>query len=62
MAHQRNSMTATLTVLAAAALCMSFAMADEIASFATDGFSRGLRTMPEMHKIDTIEKSYVVTF
>ena len=53
MSHQRISMAAPLAVLAVAALCMSLAVADEMASFATGGFSRGLRTMSEMHKIDT---------
>jgi Ca2+-binding EF-hand superfamily protein len=54
MAHQRISMAAApLTVLAGAALCMSLAVADEMVSFATGGFARGLRTISEMHKIDT---------
>jgi Ca2+-binding EF-hand superfamily protein len=53
MSHQRISIAAPLTVLAGAALCMSFAAADEMASFATGGFAHGLRTMSEMRKIDT---------
>ena len=54
MAHQRISMAAApLTVLAGAALCMSLAVADEMVSFATGGFARGLRTISEMHKIDS---------
>jgi EF hand domain-containing protein len=43
---------APLTLLAAA-LCASVAMADDMVSFATGGYARGLRTMSEMHKIDT---------
>jgi hypothetical protein len=41
---------------AAAALALSyasFAAADDVAAFATGGYARGLRTMDEMHKIDT---------
>ena len=53
MSHQRISMAAPLTVLAGAALCMSLAVADEMVSFATGGYARGLRTISEMHKIDT---------
>jgi hypothetical protein len=39
----------------AAALMMQapFAAADDMASFATGGYARGLRTMDQMHKIDT---------
>jgi hypothetical protein len=39
-------------VLAALA-CAPLAFADDMASFATGGYARGLRTMDEMHKIDT---------
>src|SRR6201996_7817060 len=39
-------------VLAALA-CAPLAFADDMASFATGGYARGLRTMEEMHKIDT---------
>jgi hypothetical protein len=53
MLHDRSSMIATLAVLAAAVLCMSVAVADEMVSFATGGYARGLRTIAEMHKIDT---------
>ena len=53
MSHQRISIAAPLTVLAGAALCMSLGVADEMVSFATGGYARGLRTMSEMHKIDT---------
>jgi hypothetical protein len=53
MSHQRISMAAPLTVLVGAALCMSLAVADEMVSFATGGFARGLRTISEMHKIDS---------
>jgi len=49
----RIPMAALSAVLATAALCMSLAMADEMVSFATGGYARGLRTMSEMHKIDT---------
>jgi hypothetical protein len=38
---------------AAAVLCASLALADDMVSFATGGYARGLRTMAEMHKIDT---------
>lgn len=41
-----------LAVLAAVA-CAPLAFADDMASFATGGYARGLRTMEEMHKIDT---------
>jgi hypothetical protein len=41
-----------LAVLAALA-CAPLAFADDMASFATGGYARGLRTMDEMHKIDT---------
>jgi hypothetical protein len=41
-----------LAVLAALA-CAPLAFADDVASFATGGYARGLRTMDEMHKIDT---------
>jgi hypothetical protein len=44
---------APLALLAAAALCIPFALADDMVSLATGGYARGLRTMPEMHKIDT---------
>ena len=53
MAYRTISKAAPLAVLAGAALCMSLAVADEMASFATGGYARGLRTMSEMHKIDT---------
>jgi EF-hand domain pair len=39
-------------LLAAAALLTSVAMADEMVSFATGGYARGLRTEAQMHKID----------
>src|SRR6201996_5607193 len=41
-----------LAVLAALA-CAPLAFADDVASFATGGYARGLQTMNEMHKIDT---------
>jgi hypothetical protein len=42
-----------LTVFLAALICAPLANADDMASFATGGYARGLRTMDEMHKIDT---------
>jgi hypothetical protein len=42
-----------LAVLAAALIYAPLASADDMASFATGGYARGLRTMTEMHKIDT---------
>jgi EF hand domain-containing protein len=41
-----------LAVLAALA-CAPLAFADDLVSFATGGYASGLRTMKEMHKIDT---------
>jgi hypothetical protein len=41
-----------LALLSAALLVASLAYADDMVSFATGGYARGLRTMPEMHKID----------
>ncbi len=41
-----------LAVLGALA-CAPLALADDMASFATGGYARGLRTTDEMHKIDT---------
>lgn len=42
-----------LFVLAAAAICGPLASAEDMASLATGGYARGLRTMDEMHMIDT---------
>ena len=42
-----------VTVFLAALTCASLANADDMASFATGGYARGLRTMSEMHNIDT---------
>jgi hypothetical protein len=42
-----------LALICAALLTASLAQADDMVSFATGGYARGLRTMPEMHKIDT---------
>jgi EF hand domain-containing protein len=42
-----------LTLICAALLTTSLAHADDMVSFATGGYARGLRTMSEMHKIDT---------
>jgi Ca2+-binding EF-hand superfamily protein len=41
------------TLICAALLIASLAHADDMVSFATGGYARGLRTMAEMHKIDT---------
>ena len=41
-----------LAVLAALA-CAPLAFADDLVTFATGGYASGLRTMKEMHKIDT---------
>jgi EF hand len=41
-----------LAVLAALA-CAPLAFADDLVEFATGGYASGLRTMKEMHKIDT---------
>ncbi len=49
---QRTRRIHTLAVLAALA-CAPLAFADDMASFATGGYASGLRTMDEMHKIDT---------
>jgi len=42
-----------VVVLFASLACAPLAFADDMASFATGGYARGLRTMDEMHKIDT---------
>jgi hypothetical protein len=42
-----------LTLISATLLVASLAHADDMVSFATGGYARGLRTMAEMHKIDT---------
>jgi EF-hand domain pair/EF hand len=42
-----------LSLFLAALICAPLANADDMASFATGGYARGLRTMGEMHKIDT---------
>lgn len=42
-----------LVILIAGLAAASLAAADDMASFATGGYARGLRTMAEMHKIDT---------
>jgi hypothetical protein len=43
----------TLVILMAGLTAGSLAYADDMVSFATGGYARGLRTMAEMHKIDT---------
>ena len=42
-----------LTLICATLLTASIAHADDMVSFATGGYARGVRTMAEMHKIDT---------
>ena len=42
-----------LTLISAAFLVASLAYADDMVSFATGGYARGLRSMAEMHRIDT---------
>src|SRR5580692_9615835 len=42
-----------LLILLGGLACAPLASADDMASFATGGYARGLRTMSEMHKIDT---------
>src|SRR5580658_9120423 len=42
-----------LLILLGGLACVPLANADDMASFATGGYARGLRTMSEMHKIDT---------
>jgi hypothetical protein len=44
---------AALSALIGAAFCAQPVIADDMVSFATGGYARGLRTMAEMHKIDT---------
>ena len=41
-----------LALICAALLTASLAYADDMVSFATGGYARGLRTMAEMHKVD----------
>jgi hypothetical protein len=53
MSNYRNSMAILLTVLGGTTLCTSLAVADEMVSFATGGYVRGLETISEMHEIDT---------
>jgi hypothetical protein len=45
--------SSAFAVLTVALSCASLAIADDMVSFATGGYARGLRTMDEMHKIDT---------
>jgi hypothetical protein len=42
-----------LMLISAALFVASLAHAEDMVSFATGGYARGLRTMAEMHKIDT---------
>lgn len=43
----------SLALLVAGLLCAPLASADDMVTFATGGYARGLRTKDEMHKIDT---------
>jgi len=51
--HRPARIIHPLSVFLAVLLCAPLANADDMASFATGGYARGLRTMSEMHKIDT---------
>jgi EF-hand domain pair len=51
--NRRIQSIASFTALLGALLCARLAIADDMVSFATGGYARGLRTMAEMHKIDT---------
>ena len=53
MSHQVDRRMHALFILAAAVICAPLASAEDMASFATGGYARGLRTMDEMHMIDT---------
>ena len=50
---QRFQGMSPLALICAALLATSLAQADDMLSFATGGYARGLRTASEMHKIDT---------
>jgi len=50
---QVTRLSRPLALLIAAVVCAPLANADDMVSFATGGYARGLRTMSEMHKIDT---------
>jgi hypothetical protein len=50
---QRIRSLYSLAVIAAAFACAPLAFADDMVSFATGGYASGLRTMDEMHNIDT---------
>jgi len=53
MPHSKIGGIRPLVALSATLLVASLARADDMVSFATGGYARGLRTMAEMHKIDT---------
>jgi Ca2+-binding EF-hand superfamily protein len=53
MRRRLHSDVPVLLLLLGAAAWATPTFADDMASFATGGYARGLRTMPEMHKIDT---------
>jgi hypothetical protein len=48
-----KALASFVVAIAAMAIGMSAAFSDDMVSFATGGYARGLRTMAEMHKIDT---------
>lgn len=50
---ERISGAILLTLVLSSFLGVASARADDMVSFATGGYARGLRTMSEMHKIDT---------
>jgi hypothetical protein len=52
--NRRLHLIVPLVTLVVAALGASWTMADDMVSFATGGYARGLRTMDEMHKIDKV--------
>jgi len=51
--YDRISVVSSLALFVASACFSTLATADEMVSFATGGYARGLRTMSEMRKIDT---------
>jgi hypothetical protein len=53
LTHRINRRLCALAAFGATLICPQFAAADDMASFATGGYASGLRTMDQMHKIDT---------
>jgi hypothetical protein len=51
--NRRIRSIASLSALLGLALCARLAVADDMVEFATGGYASGLRTMDQMHKIDT---------